>query len=516
MFAWKIPENMPNLGESVRKFLRWNWHSSSQQNETGQSEEHPTQPIPTEKSEMPAAATHPVGVPSPTSPESPHEVNSERGSEPFNFYQIASSLGYHVEAKESLSHPHEDSPIVNSPLNPSQNESSKDADAGFSLPGRSKDPQEHQIVSDGPDAALIAKILRANNRLLSLQNKVALKRSEVQELRTALRFKREEEADIRAEFIRHVTVAQGTLRNVQPLLQNNEALLSATGIYSDMEAEYNRAESELERDEYMLIKAMEEFASLSQDHHSLPSPDEPPLIDHDSLGDAISTISSAPEDPPDVVDYVSRVADVRMTQEHLIDLDREWLFIQEKKEERESMNIPMDDESIEFLRTYEDERREICDELFHLQLDMNQLRTVCFEKGHLTHEYIQGRDFVYELYPAAPTNQLEDPLKVSTEEDTSPFEPMEEKVSRTKFVNKWILHRLRQSTVEIGHLKSLPEIKSLCDQGYDDRMVSQLSLKQWFEDETTISPPPPPATSDMSVQEPGSVVRDTISGSHSV
>lgn len=34
MFAWKIPENMPNLGESVRKFLRWNWHSSSQQNET--------------------------------------------------------------------------------------------------------------------------------------------------------------------------------------------------------------------------------------------------------------------------------------------------------------------------------------------------------------------------------------------------------------------------------------------------------------------------------------------------
>ncbi|KAE8330995.1 hypothetical protein BDV39DRAFT_169743 [Aspergillus sergii] len=498
MFAWKIPENMPNLGESVRKFLRWNWHSSSQQNETGQGDESSTQPIPTERFEMPGAATHPVGVPSPTSPESPHEVNSERGSEPFNFYQISSSLGYHVEAKESLSHPHEDSPIVNSPLNPSQMK------------------LEHQIVSDGADAALIATILRANNRLLSLQNKVALKRSEVQELRTALRFKREEEADIRAEFIRHVTVAQGTLGNVQPLLQNNEALLSATGIYSDMEAEYNRAESELERDEYMLIKAMEEFARLSHDHHSLPTPDEPPLIDHDSLGDAISITSSAPEDPPDVVDYVSRVADVRMTQEHLIDLDREWLFIQEKKEERESLNIPMDDESIEFLRTYEEERREICDELFHLQLDMNQLRTVCFEKGHLTHEYIQGRDFVYELYPAAATNQPEDPLKASTEEDTSPFNPIEEKVSQTKFVNKWILHRLRQSTVEIGHLKSLPEIKSLCDQGYDDRKVSQLSLKQWFEDETTISPPPPPATSDMSVQEPGSVVRDTLSGSHSV
>ncbi|KAE8362542.1 hypothetical protein BDV27DRAFT_17112 [Aspergillus caelatus] len=29
-----IPENKPNLGDSVRKFLRWNWHSSSQQNET--------------------------------------------------------------------------------------------------------------------------------------------------------------------------------------------------------------------------------------------------------------------------------------------------------------------------------------------------------------------------------------------------------------------------------------------------------------------------------------------------
>ncbi|GMG14997.1 unnamed protein product [Aspergillus oryzae] len=411
--------------------------------------------------------------------------------------------GCYVEAIESF------------PLHPSHYENGKDANAGFSPPGRSRDRQESQIVSDGPDAALVAKILRANNRLLSLQNKVALKRSEVQELRTALRFKREEEADIRAEFIGHVTVAQGTLRNVQPLLQNNEALLSATGIYSDMEAEYNRAESELERDEYMLIKAMEEFARLSEDHPSPPTLDEPPLVDHDSLGDAISTTSSAPEDPPDVVDYVSRVAEVRMTQEHLIDLDREWLFYQEKKEERESMNIPMDDESIEFLRTYEEERREICDELFHLQLDMNQLRTVCFEKGHLTHEYIQGRDFVYELYPAATTNQPEDPLKASTEEDTSPFDPIEEKVSQTKFVNKWILHRLRQSTVEIGHLKSLPEIKSLCDQGYDDRKISQLSLKQWFEDETAISPPPPSATSDTSVQEPGSVVRDTLSGSHS-
>ncbi|KNG91612.1 hypothetical protein ANOM_000260 [Aspergillus nomiae NRRL 13137] len=515
MFAWKMPENMPNLADRVRKYLRWNWHSSSQQNEPDQSDERSTQPLPTEKLEMPGEATHPSGTPSPTSPESPPGLDLKNGSGPFISTQNFSSASCYVEVKESLSHPHEGSPDINSPLNPSENETSKGANAGISLLGRSKDPQEHQTVPDGPDTAHIAKILSANNKLLALQNKVALKRSEVQERRTALRFKREEEADIRAQFIRHVTVAQGTPTSIQSLLQNNEALLDATGIYSDMEAEYNNAESELERDEYTLTTAMEDFARLSHGHHSLPTPNEPPLSDHDGFSDVRSTTSSTSEDPSDVVDYISCVTDVRMIQERLSELDREWLFIQEKKEERESLNIPMDDESMEFLRSYEAERREICDELFHMQQNMNQLRTVCFEKGHLTQECIRGRDFVYELYPAAPPNQPEDPLKASVEEDMSPFDPIEENVSQNKFVNKWLLHRLRQSSVEIGQLKSLPEIKSLCDQGYDEQKVSQLSLNQWFEDEATVSPPPPPITSDMSVQEPGSV-RDTVSGSHSI
>ncbi|KAE8163772.1 hypothetical protein BDV40DRAFT_287486 [Aspergillus tamarii] len=329
---------------------------------------------------MPGAATHPFGTPSPASPESPRGLNLETGSESFISTQDSPSLACYIEAKESLSYSHEDSSNVNFPLNPSHNETSKDANA------------------------------------------VVFKRSEVQELRTALRFKREEESNIRAQFIRYATVAQGTLTSIQSLLQNNEALLSATGIYSGIEAEYNRAD----------------------------------------LGDVRSTTSSAPERIPQM--YVSCVADARMIQERLIDLDREWLIIQEKKEGRESLNMPMDDESFD-------------DKLFHARLDMNQLRTVCFEK---------------------------DLLKASTEENTSPSEPREEKFSQTKLVNKWLLHRLRRSTIEIGNLKSLQEIKSLS------------VTEQWFEDEATISPPPPPpATSDMSLQEPASV-RDTVSGSHSV
>ncbi|KAE8375343.1 hypothetical protein BDV26DRAFT_17452 [Aspergillus bertholletiae] len=373
---------------------------------------------------------------------------------------------------------------------------------------------EHQTVPDSPDPAYIAKIFSANKKLLSLQDKLVLKRSEVQELRTALRFKREEEADIRAQFITHITVAQNTLTSVPSLLQTNEALIAATGVYSDMEVEYNRAESELERDEYALIEAMENFANLSHDrYHS--APDGSSLIDHDNLDSVGSSTSSAPDDTPDVAAYLSCVADVRLVQERLAEIDKDWLFIQNKKAERESLNLPMDDESTEFLCTYEEERKQICDELCRFQLRMNQLRTICFEKGHLTYEYIRGRDFIYELYPADPANQPQDPLKASTEEDTSPFNPIEEKVSQNEFVNKWLLHRLRQSTIEISNFRSLPEIRSLRDRGYDDRKVSQLSLKQWFEDEATRPPPPPPATSDMSVQQPGSA-RDTVSGSHSI
>ncbi|KAE8390054.1 hypothetical protein BDV23DRAFT_193965 [Aspergillus alliaceus] len=450
---------------------------------------------------MPGTATHPVEMPSPTSPQSPHGSILERGSEDFVPTQDPRSPGYTAHKNPSF-RPREDSSIL-SLLKPSHDETRKDADTGFAIPGRSKDPQEHHDMPGILDAAHIAKLLSTNSRILSLQEKVSLKRSEVQELRTALRFKREEEAEIRAQFIRHLTVAQEAQTTDQILLENNEALLSATGEYSDMEAEYNRKESQLERDEYTLIKAMEDFARLSP-NHSLPTPEETPLEDQDRSSDVSSTTSSGPEDPPDVVEYVSRVADVRIIQEGLIHLDEEWLFIRGKQAERESLGISMDDESLQFLQTYEEERREICDELFNAQRDIDQLRAVCLTNGHLTDEYIRGRDLVYEINPATLANHPVDLLKVSPEEDASPFHPVEEPVSQNQFVNKWLLHRLRQSSVEISHLKSLPEIKSLFDQGFDDKKVSQMSLEEWFEDDASKSPPPPPATSDMSVQEAGS------------
>ncbi|KAE8354910.1 hypothetical protein BDV28DRAFT_146615 [Aspergillus coremiiformis] len=421
---------------------------------------------------------------------------------------------YPPDVEELPSHRSMDSVGVLSLPKSSQDETSKDANAGDSFPGRSKDPQEYHTMPDILDAAHIVKLLSANSRLLSLQNNVASKRSEVQELRTALRFQREEEAEIRGRFISHLTAAQGTLTSLQPLLQDNEALLVATGEYSDMETDYNKAESQLERDEYALIKAMEEFARLSS-NHSLPAPEETSPIEQHHLSGVGSTASSVPEDPPDVVEYVSRLADVRMVQERLCDLDRDLLLIQEKQAERASLNIPMDDECLEFLRTYDEERGEIWAELSIAQQDVNQLRTVCFKKGHLTDEYIRGRDFLPEIHPVALANQPRDPLKASTEEDTSPFYPLEETMSSNQFVNKWLLHRLRQSNVEIGHLKSLPEIQSLCDRGYDGRKVSQLSLNNWFEDEASRSPPPPPDTSDMSAQGPGSAT-NTVSKGHSL
>ncbi|KAB8077236.1 hypothetical protein BDV29DRAFT_168629 [Aspergillus leporis] len=359
---------------------------------------------------------------------------------------------------------------------------------------------EHRSTSNGLDAAHIARVLSANNRLLYLQNKATLKRSEVREIRTAMKYMREEEAELRAEFIKKLTSLVGQ-DSVKSLLQDSDALRSATGKYTDLETEYHEAEDRLDRDEYTLINAMEDFARLSH-NHPLPTPEETSLMEQDTLSYVESTTSLAPEDPPDVKDYLSRVADLRIVQERLNSFYDDLRSIQYKQEERKRLEMPMDDESLEFLRTYEEEWREIKRELMGLQMVVEQLRAVCFEQDHLTDEYIKGRDVEYEVYPAAlefpaPTYQPKDPLKVTTEEDTSPFVPIEEEVSQTRFINKWLLHRLRQSNFEIGQLKSLPEIQSLCDQGYDDRKVSQLSLREWFKDEAAMSPPPPPSTSGM-------------------
>ncbi|KAF7595368.1 hypothetical protein BBP40_006361 [Aspergillus hancockii] len=461
---------------------------------------------------MLGAATDPLDVLSPTSSECPHGLDFEGGSvslSPTHNHPFPDSS---AEVKETLSHPYEESSSVLPLLKPCQDEPSKEADAGFSISGKSKDAQEHQSTPNVLDPAHIAKLLKAINRLLHLQNKATLKRSEVRELRIGLKYEREEEAEKRAQLIRNLTslVDQDS---VQPLIRDIDALRSATGKYSDLETEYHEAEDQLDRDELVLINAMEHFARLSH-NHSLPTPEETSLMEQDNLSYVGSTTSLAAEDPPDVMDYLSRVADLRIVQERLHGLYDDLRAIQHKREERRRLNIPMDEESLDFLESYDEEWSEINQELIAVQSDVDQLRAVCSEKGHFTDEYVKGRDFEHEVYPAAlqypapeyqpqyqpqyqPEYQRVDPLKASTEEDTSPFVPIDEEVSQTRFINKWLLHRLRQSNLEIGQLKSLPEIKSLRDQGYDDRKVSQLSLKEWFKDEATMSPPPPPSTSGM-------------------
>ncbi|THC96043.1 hypothetical protein EYZ11_004464 [Aspergillus tanneri] len=425
---------------------------------------------------------------SPPPPDNPWDLDVGITPPASAYYQGSPGLDT-SEVKELISHVNISEHLLS--LNTSQHGYSKDASAGPPTPKDSKHPQvrHDEIQSPSPHelnegfySMHFAKFMRVNNRLIEEQQTVSAKRSKVRELRQALRFKREEEAILRATLMKKLNslFAQNGPPPVHSMIQDYELLQSATEAYLDLENTYHDAEDQLEQQEYQLVKSMEKFAALS---HKLPyvtaqehllasekcdlEEEEEDDDDDDDDDENFSMPSTTQDLPQGVVDYLSRVGDVRILQEHLLDLDTQWLAIMDKQKQRGPLEIPLDSESLEFLRTYDEEREKMLKDLNNAQLDVNQLRSMCEEKGVLTDEYARDLDFLYPLDQEEFTGQEHDPLKLPADEDSSFFFEPEAmaQLTPTRFINKWILHQLRNSSVEIHRLKSRPELQALWDKG---------------------------------------------------
>lgn len=352
------------------------------------------------------------------------------------------------------------------------------------------------------DQTQFARLVHANKDLIEEQQAVSAKRSQVRELRQALKSKREEELDLRTALMKKLNALfaqpQG-LSNIQALTRDYEALQLITEAYMDLENSYHEAEDQLEQQEYRLGKSMQRFSSLSK--KGLPRVSQDPgrnALENDSFtdegDDTASMTSTAHETPQGVAEYLSRVGDVRLLQEQLLDLDSQWLAIMDKQKQRGSLHVPLDDESLQFLRTYDEERRKMWYDLNHAQLDVNQFRSICEENGLLTAEHMGDMEFLYPLGSESPTRQMsDDPLKLSVDEGSAFFfEPQTaDQLSPTRFVNKWMLHQLRSSSIEIRRLKSRPELQLLWDRGFSDTVISHWVLREWFSDDAGLSSRPP-------------------------
>ncbi|PLN81819.1 hypothetical protein BDW42DRAFT_185129 [Aspergillus taichungensis] len=389
------------------------------------------------------------------------------------------------------------------------------------------------------------KLMVAGRKLSDQQDAVSAERSRVRELRTALRYKREEESDIRISLVKQLNsvFARNDLSVTERIVEEHDRLQSAMDEYLNLENQYHEAEDQLEQDEYHLTTSMEKFLHLLHNGFLSQCPDRtlsglPPrtLDEYSQDDDQYSDISSAPDLPPSVVAYLSRIGDLRILQENLADLDMQWVEIAEKQEQRQPHNIPLDEESLEFLQTYDSHRTSLWKKIDATQLDLDGLRSTCEEQGLLTEDYLPGDfGFTHNRYPPAQRQpfkdenqytgaqneqqnasqeenergrtetKLADPLKMPAGRDFSPFSepwPMTRN-HPVEFINNWILHQLRHSSVQIARFKSLPELCELSRTGCHNFDISRKALTEWFLDDTIIATHPSPPSSTVACDEGG-------------
>ncbi|GAQ06377.1 hypothetical protein ALT_3698 [Aspergillus lentulus] len=404
-----------------------------------------------------------------------HDDHAERNS-------IVSRLLHGPAGSHSDSFRDTDADVLPSPTNPREHSDNLQEDRGQGWKSQaSHQPSETRdhVPSLGPSSA--------SGRLIEQLEAVSARRLRAREMRVALRYKREDEGKHRAALMKRLN---SLLAQDHQLANLIEGLESATESYLDLEQTYHRTEDELDQEEYVLIQSMQRFAKSLRE--SPPGLSKVTLQAESSASDdgALSFHDEPQEYPPAVFDYLSRVGDARILQERLAELDSQWYTIVDKQRLRSSLNISLDEESLQFLRSYDGSRTQIRKELHETMLDIVRLRAICDERGLRTEEYTGDMDFLYGMGLEEVASQPEDPLKTSAIDDSSPFyEPGSAKVSSAMFINKWLLHQLRHSSVEISRLKAAPELQQLSDEGWDDANISRLALTVWFSDDTVRNSP---------------------------
>ena len=370
----------------------------------------------------------------------------------------------------------------------------------------------------------LAPVKTGIDKLSELQRDLSRKRSQVGELRVGLGFKREEEVEARVTFMKKLNtlfVPNGT-KDAHLIAHEYEKLQFVTEEYLELERNYTGAEDELGMQEYELTLAMERLSGLLRrasssfgeeeeegidddfDHNDLSHEDDPQ--DHED------TILAPPimqtRMPPSMVDYLTCMGDLEILHERVYELDTEWMELSEKQKSRTQFDLPMDGDSLEFLGSYEEHRKQTVADIEKTILEANRLRAICQSQGLIPADQSKPSNMADDddedelALDTADQAQLEEPLKTSAmQESPHPFfEPSSmstTKFDRSQFINKWILHQLRHSTFQIAKLKSLPELRELAEvEGFDEMSISRLAMELWFMDDAVMVEPPgsPPFT----------------------
>ncbi|KAJ5595260.1 uncharacterized protein N7459_001468 [Penicillium hispanicum] len=355
-----------------------------------------------------------------------------------------------------------------------------------SLPSSQHSPFSRHEAAHAPNNTS-AKLEKLLDEVLSLHEEVSAQRYRARDLRHALRHKRDEEDDLRLALRNKLNLIspENLHQETSAIHKAIEDLQTVTAAYLVLEADYHKVEDELGEREYILEKRMRRMQKTLR--RQAP---EWPQHSHDDLDSDLSDDSFSTSDADPVssrtAEYLSYIGEVRMLRERLSELEAEYLSLIDQQQLRERIGISLDSESLGFIARYEGEKAQIEAEL-SLALHRVQSHPEYKEQSDTEALDRRWRQVLEQYLPEPPEEApIPDPLRLSEFEDRSSFfeSARPKPLNKATFVNRWLLHRLRHSGMEILQFKSQPELLELMDYGWNSDSISQMALMLWFRDET--------------------------------
>ncbi|KUM60928.1 hypothetical protein ACN42_g6191 [Penicillium freii] len=333
------------------------------------------------------------------------------------------------------------------------------------------------------------KVGKLIGQVLNAHEDVSAKRDRIREMRHMLRQRRDEEDDVRVALRSKLNLI--TVENVHEDLSSINHTINnlqvATASYFILENEYHRQEDELVQMEYHYNSHLERLQAIFKYQSGLLEQLEPITSDLESSSTEYSSVYGK-ETLPQAADYFSMVDEARILMERLSELETEYLGLVDQRELRERVGIPLDSAALNFLLRYQDQKTKIETEL---ELARHRVESHPEHTNHsaqIAEEQDNEEEVIQQFMPEKPEDQTyNDPLHSSEFEDSSPFfaSAHPQAVNKGSFVNRWLLHRLRHSRVEIMRFKSTPELVDLGSKGWGSDNISKMAMMLWFQDGAT-------------------------------
>ncbi|KXG48437.1 uncharacterized protein PGRI_023070 [Penicillium griseofulvum] len=343
----------------------------------------------------------------------------------------------------------------------------------------------YRVPAPPPEPAhTSANVAKLIGEVLSAHEDVSAKRYRIREMRHILRQKRDEEDDMRVALRSKLNLitAEHVHEDISAINHTINDLQAVTSSYFILENEYQRQEEILAQLEYDYDRRLESLHTIFKNQGGSLAHLQPVNSDPESSS-ADYTSDYGDQVVPQVADYLSMIGEARILAERLSQLETEYLVLVDQRELRERVGIPLDSAALNFLLRYEDEKNKIETELkitrHHIESHPEHSnRSAQMEEEN---EEKMRQNFMLNILEDQTYN---DPLHSSEFEDSSPFfaSAHPHPINKGTFVNRWLLHRLRHSRVEIMRFKSAPELIDLDNKGWGSDNISKMAMMLWFQD----------------------------------